>query len=151
MKIKQLLLFVFVAFGYLFHTSCEDEMANVVTDEPVKEITGSWKVTKLTRNSEDLSQRLDLSDFHIEFKEDGTYNVSEQMPFVLEGGSGAYMLNDPQYPFSVLMTADGTDDEVAVDFQYPVVKGKRQLNLTFSLGCTSTTYQYSFERENEMP
>src|SRR5690606_40425327 len=56
MKIKQLLLFAFVAFGYLFHASCEDEMASVVTDEPVKDIAGSWKVVQLTRNGEDLSR-----------------------------------------------------------------------------------------------
>jgi hypothetical protein len=147
MKIKQLLLFAFVAFGYLFHASCEDEMASVVTDEPVKDIAGSWKVVQLTRNGEDLSQRLDLSDFRIDFKEDGSYTLANGLPFVLVG-SGTYTLNDPQYPFSVLMTADGGPEQTAVKLQYPVVRGKRQLSLSFSLGCAGNTYQYNFEREN---
>src|SRR5690606_36333659 len=97
MKIKQLLLFVFVTYGYLFHASCEDDMANIVTDEPVKDITGSWKVIQLTRNGEDLSQRLNLTDFRIDFKEDGSYTLANGLPFVLVG-SGTYTLNDPQYP-----------------------------------------------------
>ncbi len=148
MKTKQLIPMAFMACGFALFSSCADELSNIAHEEPTKEITGSWKVIKLTRNGEDLSQRLNLNDFRIEFKEDGTYTIAERLPFVLEG-SGAYALSDPQYPFSVLMTAEGTDEEVPVNFQYPVVKGKRQLNLTFSLGCSSTTYQYSFERENQ--
>ncbi|MBD1424555.1 DUF5004 domain-containing protein [Sphingobacterium arenae] len=147
MKIKHLLLFVFIAFGYLFHVSCEDEMANIVTDEPVKDITGSWKVVQLMRNGEDLSQRLNLTDFRVDFKADGNYILANELPFVLVG-SGTYTLNDPQYPFSVLLTADGESEQIAVKLQYPVVRGKRQLSLSFSLGCAGNTYQYNFEREN---
>lgn len=147
MNIKQLLPIVFTAFGCVFLYSCKEEMPDIITEEMVKDITGNWKVTQLTRNGEDLSQRMDLTNFRIDFKGDGTYRIEEQLPFVLVG-SGTYRLNDPQYPFSVMMTAEETSEEIAVEFQYPVVKGKRQLSLSFSLGCSGNTYQYNFEREN---
>src|SRR5690606_9046504 len=147
MKNKALILICFIGIWLLIPGLCEDEMANIVTDEPVKDITGSWKVVQLMRNGEDLSQRLNLTDFRVDFKADGNYILANELPFVLVG-SGTYTLNDPQYPFSVLLTADGELEQIAVKLQYPVVRGKRQLSLSFSLGCAGNTYQYNFEREN---
>lgn len=146
MKIKRLLAFL-TAFGYLLVTGCDDEISNVAVDEPLKNINGKWNVVQLTRNGEDLSQRLDLAGFSLNFNEDGTYSIGEPLPFVLVG-DGTFRLNDPQYPFSLLMTSEGSAEEVAVKFQYPVVKGKRQLSLSFSLGCSGNIYQYNFERDN---
>ena len=145
MKIKQLITLLGV-FGYLLFVSCDDELSTMTSDEPLKDITGKWNVVQLTRNGEDLTKRLNLTGFSIDFKEDGTYNLSEQLPFVVPG-SGIYRLNDPQYPFSILMSAADNPDEVAVNLQYPVVAGKRQLSLSFSLGCSGNSYQYNFERE----
>lgn len=139
---------VFMALGLVGLSSCEDAISEMATEETVKDITGSWKVVQLTRNGEDLSQRLDLSDFRIDFNADGTYTLAEQLPFIADA-SGSYRLSDPQYPFSLILRPAGIEEDVVARFQFPTVAGKRQLSLSFSLGCESNTYQYNFERENQ--
>lgn len=126
--------------------SCKDEVAAVVTDESVKDITGTWKVVSLTRNGEELNQRMDLSKFRIIFKPDGTYTLQDKLAFAVSG-PGNYKLNDPQYPYSVLLTEQGKTAKT-VKFQFPVIEGKRQMSLTLSPGCTGNTYQYNFIKEN---
>lgn len=127
--------------------SCKDELDNIPTKEIEKDITGNWKVTQLTRNGENLSKRLKLENFKIDFKADGTYSIADDLPFVVSG-SGKYRLDDPQYPFSVVLSPAAGKDEVVLKFQFPVVNGKRQLSLVMSLGCSSNTYQYDCERLN---
>ncbi|MGO3267946.1 MAG: DUF5004 domain-containing protein [Sphingobacteriaceae bacterium] len=129
-------------------SSCEDKLSTVSLDESAKNVTGSWQVTQITRNGEDLSERMDFSGFSIDFNEDGSYTTSENLPFLVQG-TGAYDLNDPQYPFSLVLTPSTSQEAVSIDFQFPIVDGKRQLNLTMSLGCSSNSYQYSLERINK--
>ena len=128
-------------------SSCEDSMSNMATEETEKDITGSWNVVRLTRNGEDLSARLDLTDFRIDFNPDGTYTLADELPFMADA-PGTYRLSDPRYPFALILKPDGSDADVVANFQFPVVEGKRQLSLSFSLGCESNTYQFNFEREN---
>src|SRR5690606_33398535 len=128
--------------------SCDDEFATASLDESTKSVAGSWQVTQITRNGEDLSKRMDFSGFTIDFDEDGKYTVSADLPFLVQG-TGGYSLNDPQYPFSLVLTPSTSEEAVFVSFQFPVVNGQRQLNLTMSLGCSSNSYQYSLERINK--
>ncbi len=141
---------IFIIFYLLLTTftilSCKDEVAAVITDESVKDITGTWKVVSLTRNGEELAQRIDLSKFKITFKPDGTYTLQDKLAFAVAGG-GSYKLNDPQYPYSVVLTEQGKTAK-SVKFQFPVIEGKRQMSLTLSPGCTGNTYQYNFVKEN---
>ncbi|MEC3878946.1 DUF5004 domain-containing protein [Parapedobacter sp. 10938] len=148
MKINVLLPAALMVVGLAGVSSCEDGIADMETTETVKDITGSWKVIRLTRNGEDLSQRLDLSDFRIQFNTDGSYTLAEQMPFIADA-PGTYKLSDPQYPFALVLQPEGAQEDVVARFQFPVVKGERQLSLSFSLGCESNTYQFNFERENQ--
>ncbi len=148
MKTNLLLPAVFMALGLVGVSSCEDGISDMTTEETVKDITGSWKVIQLTRNGEDLSQRLDLADFRIDFNPDGTYTLAEQLPFIADA-PGTYRLSDPQYPFALVLRPEGAQEDVVAGFQFPVVKGKRQLSLSFSLGCESNAYQFNFERENQ--
>lgn len=148
MNINFLLPAVFMVVGLASLSSCEDEISNMSTAETEKDITGSWKVVQLTRNGEDLSQRLDLTDFRIDFNPDGTYTLADQLPFIADA-PGTYRLSDPQYPFALILTPEGVQEDVVARFQFPVVKGKRQLSLSFSLGCESNSYQFNFERENQ--
>ncbi|MBE8715334.1 DUF5004 domain-containing protein [Sphingobacterium hungaricum] len=127
--------------------SCKDEISKMVFDETNKDITGNWKVVQLTRNGEEIGKRMDLSGFYINFKNDGTYDLSEELPFVLNE-EGNYTLSDPQYPFGIILHPKGQTNTVPVKFQFPIVKGERQLSLSFSLGCSTNTYQYQFERQN---
>lgn len=126
--------------------ACKEETAATITEEPIKDITGTWRVVSLTRNGEELAQRLDLSKFKINFKSDGTYVLQDKLAFPVTDG-GTYKLNDAQYPAGLLLTQQGQQAK-AIKFQFPVVAGKRQLSLTFSQGCAGNTYQYNFTREN---
>ncbi|WP_245893035.1 DUF5004 domain-containing protein [Parapedobacter indicus] len=148
MKINVILPAVLLAFGLTALSSCEDGISNVSTAEAAKDITGSWKVVQLTRNGEDLSERLDLTDFRIDFNPDGTYTLAEQLPFIANA-PGTYSLSDPQYPFALILRPEGVQEDVVARFQFPVVEGERQLSLSFSLGCESNVYQFNFERENQ--
>jgi len=147
MKTHVIIPVVFLAAAILTLSSCEDEISDVATTEAVKDITGSWKVVQLTRNGEDLSQRLDLTNFRISFNADGSYTLAEELPFIADA-PGTYKLSDPQYPFALILQPEDASEEVEATFQFPVVKGKRQLSLSFSLGCESNAYQFNFERQN---
>ena len=143
---KIITLFIYVFLACFVFVSCKDEVGTTITDESVKDITGTWKIISLTRNGEQLAQRMDLSKFKITFKSDGTYILEDKMAFPVSD-AGAYKLGDPQYPFSLVLTQQNQPAQ-NIKFQFPVIEGKRQLSLTFSPGCSGNTYQYNFVREN---
>ncbi|EDM36965.1 hypothetical protein PBAL39_18864 [Pedobacter sp. BAL39] len=145
MKRKKYIIF-YLLFAVLTIASCKSEIADTITDETVKDISGTWKVVSLTRNGESLTQRIDLSKFKVIFKSDGTYTLEDKLAFAVSD-PGTYNLNDPQYPYSLILTPTGKDAE-KISFQYPIIEGKRQLSLTISPGCTGNIYQYNFVKEN---
>lgn len=147
MKIYKILSWPLILVLCIGISSCKDELGNIRTEEAEKDITGNWKVIQLTRNGENLSKRLKLEDLKIDFNADGTYSIADDLPFVVSG-SGKYRLDDPQYPFSVVLSPTEGKEEVVLKFLFPVVNGKRQLSLVMSLGCSSNTYQYDCERLN---
>ncbi len=136
----------YLLLGTVLLLSCKNEVADLIKDEPVKDISGTWKIVSLSRNGEELASRIDLSKFRITFNTDGTYTLTDKMAFTVDG-PGSYELNDSQYPSGLIMTQKGKSPE-KMTFQFPVVAGKRQLSLTLSPGCTGNTYQYNFAREN---
>lgn len=136
----------FLLLGLVVLNSCEKEISSAAHDEPVKDIAGKWKIVSLTRNGEDMTERMDLTKFRIIFNADGSYTLEDRFPFIVTT-PGTFQLNDPQYPFSLTLTPQGETEAIA-NFQFPVIEGKRQLSLNMSLGCSSNTYQFNFEREN---
>jgi len=145
MKIKILKIF-YLLLCTMVLLSCKNEVAELIKDEPVKDITGTWKIVSLSRNGEELAERLDLSKFKVTFNADGTYTLQDQMAFTVSG-PGSYQLNDSQYPSGLIMTEQGKEPE-KMTFRFPVIAGKRQLSLTLSPGCEGNVYQYNFVREN---
>jgi len=143
---RKIFAIIYLLLATLTVISCKDEVATAIADESVKDVTGTWKVISLTRNGEELAQRVDLSKFRIVFKADGTYALQDKLAFAVSG-PGTYKLNDPQYPYSLMLTEQSKTGKT-VKFQFPVIEGKRQLSLTLSPGCTGNTYQYNFVREN---
>jgi len=125
--------------------SCKDEASILITEEPTKDIAGTWKVIQITRNGEDLSKRMRFDDFQIEFKADGSYALSDALPFIVDG-PGNYQLNDPKYPFSLILKPTEGGVDLPVKFLFPIVDGERQLSLNMSLGCSNNSYQYTFQR-----
>lgn len=127
----------------VLYTSCKKENTKRPA-EPVKQIDGSWKIIKALRNGTDLTNRFDFSKFRISFS-DSSYTVTEPVPFLVSK-NGNWSFDDPDYPFAVYFRATG-EPEATSTVQYPVVKGVRNLILSFSPGCTSNTYEYTLEKE----
>jgi hypothetical protein len=146
MKKRQTFAILYLLLSTLTIISCKDELVDTITDEAVKDVTGTWRVVSLTRNGEQLAQRLDVSKFKITFNNDGTYTLQDKLAFAV-AGPGSYKLNDPSYPYSLILTEQSKPAQ-NIKFQFPVIEGKRQLSLTLSPGCTGNVYQYNFVKEN---
>jgi len=126
--------------------SCK--MEEIATIESVKQIQGSWQITKATRNGTDITEKFDFTPFRITFQADGNYQVDHPLPFIV-AKDGVYSLDDPQYPFQIKFKEAETNREVGSSFDYPIVEGTRNLYLTFSTGCSSNTYVYTLKKTTE--
>lgn len=147
MKRKIFFNFFYALFCTLILVSgCKKEEA-AVGDEAIKDITGRWKIKTLIRNGEDMTERMDLSKFRIIFNADNSYTLEDKFAFAVDE-SGTYQLDDPQFPFKIVLTPQSSTEKATINFEFPVVEGKRELSLKLSPGCASNSYQYFFEREN---
>ncbi len=114
-------------------------------EEPVKEIAGSWYITKATRNGLDITNIMDFSNFRINLKDDNTYTIDNYLPFLVRE-SGTWTVNDLQYP-TELTFKEGTSTESNISaFEYQTVEGERQITLSFSPGCYSNIYSYVLKK-----
>jgi hypothetical protein len=125
-------------------TSCKKE-SNISIQEPLKDITGSWEIVKLTRNGEDLTDRVDLSKFRLVFNKDSTYSLQGNMPFIVRE-PGTYSLDNPQYPFFIRFETQDKSIQDTLKLVYPVVNGVRQISVNISPGCSKNTYNYVFQK-----
>jgi hypothetical protein len=126
-------------------SSCKTDQIKPVT-EPAKDLTGTWKIIKATRNGTDLIGLVDsnvysFNKFSIIFKS-GSYTVANPLPFIVSQ-NGTYALDNPQYPFKITFNQTGSTTPVSTAFTYPIVNGVRVLTLVFSPGCAQNTYSYS--------
>jgi hypothetical protein len=140
--IKKIILWI--ALPLLLASSCKVENINPV-NESVKDISGSWKVIKATRNGADLTGIVDFSQFRVNFNA-GAYTLSNNLPFIVSQ-NGNYSLDNPQYPFRITFTATG-GAPVSTIFNYPIVNGVRILTVTFSPGCAQNAYVYTLQKVN---
>ncbi len=123
--------------------SCKVE--EIMTEEAVKDVKGSWRIAKATRNGADITDKFDFSGFGITFNADGSYQLQQPIPFIVSV-AGTYALDDPRYPFQIAFEQEGTDGTVDSEFEYPILDGQRALTLTFHPGCASNTYRYTLVR-----
>lgn len=128
-------------FAALMFTACRKK--DLVFTEAQKPLNGQWKITKVIRNGEDLTTQYDFTAFRINFQ-DSAYTLTAPVPFVVSK-NGTWHFDDPQYPMELSFTPQGATASVKPVFRYPVVKGKRNLVLTFSPGCTANKYEYTLE------
>lgn len=138
---KSVQYFLFIAFLTVL-VSCRTEKPDMPF-EPVKDLTGSWKVLQVTRNGTDLTQRFDFSNFRINFK-DSAYTLANPVPFLVNT-NGNWRFDDPAYPFKLALTAKDSATKFS-SLLFPVVGGKRNMVLTISPGCSSNIYQYTLQR-----
>ncbi|HEX7756674.1 MAG TPA: DUF5004 domain-containing protein [Niabella sp.] len=121
--------------------SCKKEQTKI-NPEAGKNIVGTWKIVNVTRNGVDITPYFDFTPFSIEFKEDGSYVVNNQAPFVISK-NGTWSLDDPTHPLHISFMQEGASETFINEFDYPVVEGVRRIVLRGAPGCTSNTYQYS--------
>lgn len=114
--------------------------------ESVKDLSGTWKILKATRNGQDITNMMDFSQFRLNLESDGAYTIDHYLPFLVQN-NGQWAVDDPQFPFKLIFTESGAAAPLTSELYYPVVEGKRQINLTFSPGCHSNSYTYVFVSE----
>lgn len=136
--------FLLVAALLTCIASCKTERFAPV-DESVKDLSGTWRVVKATRNGTDLTTVINFAEFKVKFDATGNYTLVNPLPFIVSK-DGKYKLDDPNYPFKITFTATGGQPLVTA-FNYPIIAGARQLNLTFSPGCSLNTYIYTMVKE----
>ncbi len=125
--------------------SCNKDM--LIPAESVKDLSGSWKIVSLVRNNQDdMTSRIDLTKFRLIFNEDNTYSFQDSMAFIVSD-PGSYSTDDPQYPFNLTLEPRNSTEQNKLEFGFPIVNGKRQINLSISPGCSKNTYKYVFEKE----
>jgi hypothetical protein len=143
-KITQLLvpLALLLTFG-----ACDAFRNEAPTDyiESPKDITGVWRIIKASRNGSDITEAFDFTSFRLIFNSDRTYTVENRLPFPVKT-AGTWSLDDPQYPFNLIFRENGSGQELISGLTYPVVNGKRQMNISFSPGCHSNIYTYVLEQ-----
>ena len=125
----------------LMVNSCQKESTRI-NSEAKKNITGSWKIAAVTRNGVDITNYFDFTGFEIQFKEDGSYTVGNQAPFII-AKNGTWSLDNDTHPLRISFTQQGESKAISNEFDYPVVEGVRRIILKGSPGCRSNVYQYS--------
>ncbi len=114
--------------------------------EPMKNLTGTWKITGVERNTIDITDHMDFSKFRLNLNADGTYTIDNYLPFVVKG-NGVWKTDDPQYMYTLYFLESSSADTTAVEINYPISDGVRKLTMTLSPGCYSNKYTYTMERE----
>ena len=141
---------LFLIFPLLAWASCKTENINPVA-ESTKDLTGTWRVIKATRNGTDLTALVDTANvnfnsFDVVFK-GGNYTLVNALPFIVTA-NGTYSLDNPQYPFVITFKQTGSSTPISTAFTYPIVNGVRILTLVFSPGCPQNSYSYSLQKIN---
>ena len=140
-------IFFFFAVTLICVNSCKDFAdSSSIGDEANKSPYGTWKITRVLRNGEDISNRMNFSEFRLNLHENGTYTYDNYLPFVFRN-EGTWSIDNPQFPFNIEFTEGISGESVISGFDLPAVRGKRQLVIMFKAGCHLNTYTYSFIRD----
>jgi len=146
---KNKLIKVFFALSTLFLFQACDKFSATESDvfeETHKDLSGIWKLGKVTRNGIDITEMMDFTQFSLDLKDDGSYVIENYLPFVVKD-AGKWQVDDPLYPFHLIFEEEGgASEEVSVEIEYMIVNGQRSLSIEHSPGCFSNTYTYVFDR-----
>ena len=114
--------------------------------EPQKDLAGTWRISKVTRNAADITEWIDSTGFRLVLNNDNTYALGTNgIPFLVNA-PGTWEADDPQYPYHLLFTPTGSTETVSGSVTTPVIKGNRSLSITLSPGCYKNTYVYTLEK-----
>lgn len=128
-------------------TSCDmkDNETPSTFVESVKDMSGVWQLEQVVRNNVDISEAMDFGQFLLHLNADGTYILENPFPFPVQA-NGTWKLDDPQHPFAIVFTEEGTNDPLIVEVTFPITSEGRQIALNFSPGCASNKYKYQFKK-----
>lgn len=144
-KITQL---IFALLTLVILNACDKFSATEsdLFEETDKDLSGVWKLGKVTRNGMDITEMMDFTQFSLDLREDGTYVIENYLPFVVKN-AGKWQVDDPLYPFHLIFEeGGGAAEEVSVEIEYMIVNGKRSLSIEQSPGCFTNSYTYVFDR-----
>ena len=112
--------------------------------EPLKNFAGTWKVSRVVRNEVDLTPWVDSVGLRLSLNNDKTFLLQDStLPIV--SYNGTWSLDDPAYPFHILLKGKDSTNAQSFDLTAPVVMGKRTMVLTLSPGCKANKYVYTLE------
>ncbi len=91
---------------------------------------------------------MDFKRFHVLLNKDNTYKLNNYLPFIVKN-DGTWNVDDPIYPFHLILKEEGSEKEVKTEIGFLTVDGQRRLTITLSPGCYSNKYVYTFEQISE--
>lgn len=142
MRLQKILLPV---IAVIMIVSCKREKELLL--EPVKDLNALWRINKVTRNDADITQFIDSTGFRLMLSADNTYTLQgNNIPFVANDAAGTWSLDDPQYPYNITFKPTDSTNTFSGKVATPVAQGERTLSITFSPGCRSNAYVYTFEK-----
>jgi len=137
-----------MAFCCVLPAGCDDtEEGPADAFQPqAKQLTGTYQITKATRNGADITTQFDFTAFRLTFQTGndgtGTYTIENNAPFVV-AKNGTWKFDNADYPFAIAFTESGSTSLNITEMLTPVVIDHAQLNLKFSPGCSANVYQYT--------
>jgi hypothetical protein len=144
MKFLMRVLVVLQCGVILFFSSCSTKKEIFV--EPQKDLKGTWRISKVTRNATDITTYIDSLGFRLTLSDGDNYVLAgNNIPFLVNK-SGTWTVDDPLYPYKLSFNPTDSTRTFTGDLNTPVSKGLRNLEITFSPGCRANTYVYTFEK-----
>lgn len=151
---KKIVLISNFLFAVLLLSGCEDDLTvrqDALTAYTV-EVNGNWNLFSISRNGEDLSGMLNITDNSIALNNDGTFNLSSStIPFPTLKTTGArftsgnWTFNDDFQPTKIHFSNGSSIVPVKLD--KPLYgKNNNTLSFKFSLGCGTNSYLYQFKK-----
>jgi len=150
MKIFSYIKLIIIALTFIcIVSSCDDfkDESPAIPEESIKDISGSWKIVKASRNGSEITSSFDFSKFRLNLNQDGTYTIAEYIPFLVRD-NGTWETDNSHHPFKVSFKEANAAQPVISVLNYPISGGARIIKLTFSPGCHSNSYTYEFQRES---
>lgn len=142
MRLQKILLPVIVAATIASCTTKKEVLA-----EPIKNLDALWRIQTITRNETDITQFVDSAGFRLTLSPDNTYTLQgNNIPFVVNVAAGTWSVDDPQYPYKITFKPTDSTNSFTGNIATPVTQGNRTLSITFSPGCHSNAYVYTFEK-----
>lgn len=128
-------------------TACVKENTDIL-QEPIKDITGEWRIEMVTRNKVDITDFFNFQDFSLTFNDDGTYHIANEVPFIIDK-DGSWEIDPKRYTMYMKFVQGENGEEFSSEFDYPIVQGRREIILKGSPGCMNNIYEYVLRQHTD--